>query len=165
MRYLLPRISDLSETQYRLFLFVQAVALGQIKEAMPAPRDADVADAVGTVAATLETARKGIIYEHRAAGTAAQRLAAAITAALNELVSKAGSDAARLERDAAVALRHLERVAREAQQELPDATDPQSSWIALAMRVTAGSTAAAEERAAAPGAREEPRIVLPLSVV
>lgn len=160
MRFLLPRISDLSETQYRLFLFLQAAVLRHVKEAMPAPRDVDVADAVGTVAATLETARKGIIYEHRATAMPAQRLVADVTAALNELVSKAGSDAARLERDAAVALRHLERVARDAGQEVPEEGDTQSSWIALAMRISGGA-AAAQDRGDTPRADEGPRIVLP----
>src|SRR5919204_2859776 len=73
--FLLPRISDLSETQYRLLITLQALILRQADQAIPPVTDADVADACATTAATLETARKGIIYEHQAASVPAQRLA------------------------------------------------------------------------------------------
>src|SRR2546423_8134229 len=61
MAFVLPRISDLSETQYRLFLFVQATVLQHAASAGPALLDSDVAEATPTVAATLETPRSGII--------------------------------------------------------------------------------------------------------
>jgi hypothetical protein len=159
MQFLLPRIGDLTETQYRVFLFVQAVALQHVKGAMPPPIDADVADAAASVAATLETARKGIIYEHHASSLPAQRLAGEIGRAVTDLAQRAGSDASRMERDAAAALRRLERVAREAAGEVPDDT-PSASWLALATRLMGGaSTGAAPEPKES--AKEEPRIILP----
>ncbi|HTM25183.1 MAG TPA: hypothetical protein VL225_08310 [Vicinamibacterales bacterium] len=135
MGFLLPRIGDLSEAQYRLFLFAAAIALRHSQQATPAPLDADVADAAASVAATLETAHKGIIYEHRAPSMPAQRLGAEISQALGEAAGRAGADAARLERDAATALRRLEDAARAARTDVPDETRPESSWLALSDRL------------------------------
>src|SRR5262249_43941018 len=80
--FLLPRISQLTETQYRLFMFAQAIVVRHAKGIIPSPLDADVADGVASVAATLETAGKGIIYEHRATSIPAQRIAAEISSAI-----------------------------------------------------------------------------------
>lgn len=160
MEFVLPRISDLTEAQYRLFLFLQAAVLQHAKGALPPPHDADVADAAATVAATLETARKGIIYEHQAASIPAQRLATEIGRAITDLGKRAGSEAARLERDAAAALRRLERAAREAAAHVPDPSAPESSWLALATRMM-GDAATARERSDAVTPAEEPRIIVP----
>jgi hypothetical protein len=141
LAFLTPRVGALTETQYRLFLFAQAIVLQQTKDAMPAPLDVDVADAAATVAATLETARKGIIYEHQAAAVPAQRLATELTRVVQDLVQRAGADAARLERDAALALRGLERVARDAQNDAPDEARPDRSWFNLATRLMAPASA------------------------
>jgi hypothetical protein len=126
---------------------------------MPAPQDADVADAAGSVAATLETARKGIIYEHHAASMPGQRLATEVGRAIADLTQRAGSDAARMERDAAAALRRLERVAREARANVPDEASPATSWLSIAARLMGGAADAGPEQTAAPSA--EPRIILP----
>jgi len=144
MRFLLPRVADLSETQYRVFMLAQALVLQHARSASPAPTDHDVAEGIASVAATLETAGKGIIYEHRAASIPAQRIADAIAATMRDLVTRAGSDGARLERDAAKALRALERSAREAQKDLPDAARPEASWLIFATRVMEAAGEAAE---------------------
>jgi hypothetical protein len=160
MQFLLPRIADLTETQYRVFLFVQALVLQHTKGAMPPPNDVDVADAAASVAATLETARKGIIYEHHAASLPAQRLGTEIGRAIADLTERAGSNGARMERDAAAALRRLERAAREAASESPDETSPATSWLTLATRLMAGAgTAAPDQKAEA--ADDGARIILP----
>src|SRR5262249_19045166 len=44
MRFLLPRIGDRTETQYRLFMLTQALIVQHAKSAAPAPIDSDVAD-------------------------------------------------------------------------------------------------------------------------
>ncbi len=137
MRFVIPRIADLTETQYRLFMLAQALVVQHARTASLSPLDHDVAEGVASVAATLETAGKGIIYEHRAASIPAQRVADEIAGAMRDLVARAGSDGARLERDAAKALRALERCAREAQKELPDADRSEASWLALAVRMFA----------------------------
>lgn len=159
MAFVLPRISDLSQAQYRLFLFVQAIVLQYASNAVPALLDADVAEAVATVAATIETARSGIIYEHQAASIPAQRLASAVGQAVMDIARRAGADASRVEREAAVALRRIERLAREAAVESPDGERPAASWLALAERMM-GPAGAADAPEHAP-AKEERRIILP----
>jgi len=149
MRFLLPRVADLTETQYRLFMLAQALVVRHAETASPAPNDHDVAEGVASVAATLETSSKGIIYEHRATSIPAQRIAGEIGAAVRDIVTRAGSDGARLERDTAKALRALERTAREAEKELPEAGRPEASWLALAARMFAG--AASQPSDGAPG--------------
>jgi hypothetical protein len=156
MRFLLPRISDLSEPQYRLFLFLQGVVLQYAREADPTPLDIDVAEATATVAATLETAGKGIIYEHQAATIPAQRLAAEIRKVVAEVAQGNGADAARVERDAAKSLRRIEGAARAAQAEVPDATYPDMSWLAMSTRLMSSAAAAEPVEPEA----DKPRIVL-----
>jgi hypothetical protein len=156
MRFLLPRISDLSEPQYRLFLFLQGVVLQYAREADPTPLDIDVAQATATVAATLETAGKGIIYEHQAATIPAQRLAVEIRKVVAEVAQGNGADAARVERDAAKSLRRIEGAARAAQAEVPDATYPDMSWLAMSTRLMSSAAAAESVRPEA----DKPRIVL-----
>lgn len=162
VRFLLPRISDLSEIQYRLLLLLQATIVGHAREALPPLRDADVADATAAVAATIETARNGIIYEHQAASLPAQRLAAELGRTIAEVTNKAGSDAGRIERDAASALRALESIVRAAAVEIPDPANAHGAWLALAARITRGSGAPGatepQDEAQAPSG---PRIVLP----
>lgn len=160
LRFLLPRISTLSEMQYRLLLWLQAIVMQHARAVTPPLRDADVAEAAGTVAATLETARKGIIYEHRAASLPAQRLATEIGRAIAEVAAKAQAEAGRVERDAATALRTLETLVRAAETDLPDSAEPGRSWLAFAARMTRAGAAGAGSRdeASEPAA---PRIVLP----
>jgi hypothetical protein len=112
--FVLPIVSDLTDTQYRLLLFFQSAIVSHAAGAVPALRDDDVAEAAAAAAATLETARKGIIYEHQAVSIPAQRLTSALGNAVTDLAAQAGSQQARLERDAAVALRAVERAARTA---------------------------------------------------
>ena len=159
MQFLVPRIADLTESQYRLLLFAQAIVLQHAPAIVPPVHDADVAEAAATVAATLETAGKGIIYEHRAASMPAQRLVAEITRAVTDLQQRSGAEAARVERDLAVALRRLERLAREAAGAIPDSAAAESSWLALAGRLMAGAAATRDETPSAPA--EKPRIVIP----
>jgi hypothetical protein len=163
MGFLLPRISDLTEMQYRLLLYFQGLVLQHVKGAIPAPHDADVADAASSVAATLETAGKGIIYEHQAQSLPAQRLGAELSRAVADLAQQAAAQASRLERDAAAALRRLERVAREAAREIPDEASPATTWLALARRMMRSEAAnAKDEGGEAPSTSPEaPRIVLP----
>jgi len=142
MEFLLPRISQLTETQYRLFMFAQAIVVRHAKGIIPSPLDADVADGVASVAATLETAGKGIIYEHRATSIPAQRIAAEISSAIGDLAKRAGADAARLERDSARALRALEQTARDARQAMTDSVRPEVSWVTFASRIMADAEAA-----------------------
>src|SRR5207248_770487 len=68
-------------------------------------------------------ARKGIIYEHEPTSIPARRLAAALREAIVALAPQP-SQLARLEEDAAVALRRLEQGARTAADALPGDEPP-----------------------------------------
>ena len=70
-----------------------------------APIDDDVVEAISSLAATFETASRGLIYDHRPASVLAERLATSLRPVLEEAGRGAGSA---FERDAAVVLRRLE---------------------------------------------------------
>jgi hypothetical protein len=147
--FILPVVSELTDTQFRLLLLFQSATMKHAATAQPRLRDEDVAEAAATVAATIETARKGIIYEHQAVSVPAQRLASDLTTAVADLGAQAGSQLGRLERDAAVALRRLEQGARTAGTAL--AGDEPPVYLNLLGRMLKEPDAAAEESASAPG--------------
>lgn len=92
-----------------LWLF-QRVVREYRPTAVPALRDADVAEACATLAATLETSARGIIYEHQAQSLTAQRLVAELQDAL-KIVARRLPPRGR-ESDAALALRRMEAAPR-----------------------------------------------------
>jgi len=106
---MLPLLEGLSERQARLFLMLAAVTSRHRPETLQNLVDDDIAQAAGSLAATLETAGRGIVYEHRPTSLAASRLMTELKALVDEVVKNAGSA---LERDAAIALRRIEHAAR-----------------------------------------------------
>jgi hypothetical protein len=160
LRFLLPLISELSEPQYRLLLFFQGITLEHSASALPSLLDNDVAEAASTVAATLETAGKGIIYQHRATSAPAQRLAGTIEEALRRLTAGAGARQQAIERDAAVALRQLSRAATEAGRAL--AGDEAPVYLKLLGRIMANPEARNSLlESAEPSGEGPPRLVIP----
>lgn len=131
--FVLPIVAELTETQYRLLLLFQSTVASHAPRAVPALRDEDVAEAAAAAAATLETARKGIIYEHQAVSVPAQRLTAELGKVVADLSAQAGSHQARLERDAAAALRRVEQGARTAATAL--AGDEPPVYVNLLLRM------------------------------
>ena len=122
MRFLVPLLSDLSDAQYRLLLFLQAVVVSHARAAIPPLTDADVAEAAAAVAATFETADKGIIYEHQAGSIPAQRLATELGHRIAEMRREGAPPS--LDRDAAATLRKLEAGAKTAASALPGDETP-----------------------------------------
>ena len=106
---LLPLLQGLSERQARLFLMLAAVTSRHQADVLQKLVDEDIAQAAGALAATLETAAKGIVYEHQPASLVAARLMAELKGVVDEVVKNAGSA---LERDAAIALRRIEHAAK-----------------------------------------------------
>lgn len=105
---------DLSEPQQQLcLLFLSVVASHGAAESLDRVVDGDVIGAAGAFAGTLETAAKGLIYEHQAPSRPAQRLVTGFREALDRLAGQA--PARGLERDASLALRGIERGARDVQ--------------------------------------------------
>ena len=103
-------LRDLSERQSQLlFLITTFLATYQPTE-LHAPIDDDVVEAISSLAATFETASRGLIYDHRPASVLAERLATSLRPVLEEAGRGAGSS---FERAAAVVLRRLEEAVRD----------------------------------------------------
>jgi hypothetical protein len=109
----LPTLRDLSEPQHHLFFLLQTIILRHTPVGFARLIDDDVADAAGAVAATLETAARGLIYDHAPQSFAAQRLADEIKTFLNEFAKQAGRTGTAFERETAAVLRRIERGARD----------------------------------------------------
>lgn len=108
---LLPTIQHLTERQYQLFFLLQTVIARHKPEGFARLVDDDVAEAAATMAATLETAARGVIYEHGTQSLVAQRLATEMKALLTELREQG----ARIyDGETAIVLRAIELGAREA---------------------------------------------------
>jgi hypothetical protein len=105
-------LRDFNRGQTQLFVAVNSLITRYEAPEFQAIVDDDVVDAAAALAATFETASRGVIYEHRPSTLAAERLAAAIRAMLAETGRGGGSA---FERDAAVVLRRVEQTARAAQ--------------------------------------------------
>jgi hypothetical protein len=151
-RFLAGVVRDLSETPYHLFLFLQMAVVKHAAHAVPALTDADVAAAARAMADTLDTAARGIIYEHQVASLPAQRLATDLKAAI-ETLAKDG----RGPRDADVALA-LKTTVRGA-SEAAAALGGDRAWLELLASLFQGSAPDAPEGDAP--AAEPGRIILP----
>jgi hypothetical protein len=136
-----PVLQGLTRRQTEVFFVIGTFLSNYRPDGFERLLDADLAEGVGALAATYETALKGVIYEHRAASLPAQRLTTDLRAFLTGIGPRAGSA---FERDAAAALRGLERGARET------STGPGSgdrAFLDLLGRLMHGATAGREEPA------------------
>lgn len=147
-------LRDFNRGQTQLFVAVNSVIARYEAPEFQAIVDDDVVDAAAALAATFETASRGVIYEHRPSTLAAERLAAAIRTMLAE-AGRAGGSA--FERDAAVVLRRVEQTARAAQA---SAGGDARAYFKLLDRVL---TKRAESAQAGDGDAEDPppRLILP----
>lgn len=158
-RFAMPMVHQLSDTAYRLLLVLQQAVERHRATAVPPLVDADVADAAGSLASTLETAARGILYDHQPASLPAQRLLSDLRGVIDE-VGRATRGA--VERDAAAALRRIERAARDAEAALGEGPRSYLAFLGRlpALAVAAGGQVPAPD--AAPTSRgADRRIVLP----
>ena len=114
--HLLPLLAGLSERQSRLFLMLAALISRHHGEPLQTLVDDDIAQAAAAHAATLETAGRGIVYEHRPASLPAERLLTELSTLVAEVTREGGSA---LERDAAIALRRIEGAAKQSAKAEP----------------------------------------------
>ena len=139
---LAPTIRHLTERQYQLFFLFQSVITRHRPDGLARLVDADVADAAAALAATLETASRGVIYEHRPQSHPAQSLATAMKGLLDD-IRKQGAKV--YDGEAAIALRAIEQGARTLQA--PHESD--AVYLELARRLLQVDAAEAEQQAAA----------------
>jgi hypothetical protein len=115
LRFFASVLHGTSEQQRAIFAFLQTVIARHAASATPPLRDREVADAAAALAASFETASRGIIYDQQPTSLPAQRLAAD----LREQIEKALHASERpVDRDLAVALRRTETMAAHAMTEL-----------------------------------------------
>jgi hypothetical protein len=166
LRFLLPVLHRLPERAYHLLLVLQDGIAEHRHAAIPSIDDADVAEAVATLAGTYETAARGIIYEHQAHSVQAQRLVRGLRELIGAVQRRAGTTSS-LEQDLALALRRIEQAARTAREELEPS---RTAYLDLLQRLPRDAAEGESlvnppDRQGAPGdGRQEPggqRIVLP----
>lgn len=110
---LAPTIQHLTERQLQLFFLFHTAIARHSPEGFARLADEDVAEAVGAVAGTLETAARGVIYEHTPPSLPAQRLAADLRAMLEQI----RQEGVRLyDHETAVVLRAIEQGAWDGQR-------------------------------------------------
>ncbi len=115
---LLPTIRHLTERQYQLFFLLQSLIARHKPPALTRLVDRDIAEAAGALAATLETAGRGVIYEHTPQARPAQALTEDIKTMLAQMREQG---AAIYDGETAIVLRAIERGAREVKP--PDGGD------------------------------------------
>lgn len=106
---LLPTIRHLTERQYQLFFLFHSLIAQHRPEGFARLVDTDVAEAAASFAATLETAARGVIYDHRPASIPAQALADVMATRLAQIRAQGGNV---YDREAAIALRAIEQGGR-----------------------------------------------------
>ena len=135
LRVLLAGAGGFSDLQMQLFFLIQSYFLRPAPDGAPVVVDAEVADAAAALAATYDTASRGIIFEHAATTRNGQRMMDELKGVLAEAGRGGGS---RFERDAAEVLRFIATsVAR------VEGTSP-TRYVELARRVM-GPARPAEE--------------------
>jgi hypothetical protein len=145
-------MQDFGERQSRLFFLIATFLLRYEPPELHPLVDEDVADAAAAIAATFETASRGVIYEHRPNSMSAERLANELRPLLAK-VSEQGGESAR--RDTAVVLRRIEAAAREVGRVTGGS---RRAFVDLLGRVVSAGTP--ESREATPDA-SAPRVIIP----
>jgi hypothetical protein len=139
---LLPSIRHLTERQYQLFFLFHSAIARHTPQGFTRLVDEDIEQAAGAVAATLETAGRGVIYEHAPATLPAQRLATDLTSLLGQIRDQGGTVS---DSEAAIALRAIEHGARDAKT-TGDGTDTSyASLIARLLQVRRAQAAGPSE--------------------
>jgi len=146
---LLPTLQGLSERQHQLFFLFQSLIARHTPEGFSRLLDDDVADAAAAVAATLETAARGVIYDHAAQSRPAQRLASEMKAMLADLQQQGVKV---YDREVAIVLRAIEKGARETRTIEPG----DASYLTLMARLLQRNKSGKESPAEPP-----PSLIIP----
>ena len=128
---------DVTERQQQLMFLLLGLARRYEGDALQSVVDADLADAARSLASTLETANRGVIYEHQPGTMAAQRLVTDWKALFKDIASREGGDRL-LQRDGPMALRAIERGAAELGRVLPGGERAYLQLVARMLRPRAG---------------------------
>ena len=153
---LLPTIQHLTERQYQLFFLFQTLFARHKPEGFARLVDEDVADAAAALAGTLETASRGVIYEHTTRSVVAQRLMMEMKAMLAELREQRVKV---YDGEAAIVLRAIEQGARNAR----NGGGGDAAYLTLVGRLLQqnAQNRAQAEAAGAANPAERPSLIVP----
>jgi hypothetical protein len=151
--FLVGLIRGLDEAQIVLLSVAQQHLRRYRPTALPALVDADVTEAARAMAATLETAARGIVYEHETASLPAQRVLSIFRALHAEIETRRPTPAKVL----GVAFRRLELASRTAAEQLGGG---ETAFLDFVDRLAAGAAERSGGAESEP-ASDAPRIILP----
>jgi hypothetical protein len=106
---LMRALGHISETQLQLFFLIQTFITRFQPESLSRVVDADVAEAAAALAASFETASRGVLYEAQAPSVVGESLRRELKAFLAQIGRGGGT---RFEREVAEVLRGIERGAK-----------------------------------------------------
>ena len=152
---LLPTIRELTERQHQLFFLFHTAIARHKPEGFGRLQDDDVADAAAALAATFETAARGVIYERAPDSPVARHLAADLRTMLDEMRQQGAKI---YDHETAVVLRAIESGAREARKTLGGDGD---GYLLLLGRLLQVNRLAKSAEPQNPDDRPESSIVLP----
>lgn len=128
---LLPSMEGLNERQQQIYFLFLSVLVAPTPGDLATPADDDVAEAASAAAATLETAARGLIYEHSPQSVPAQRL----TTGFLTLLARIRQEGTTVyDREAAAVLRSMERGAKETRTRA-GGDDPATAYLTLIKRL------------------------------
>lgn len=126
----LQLIRELDDEVYAVMMACLPAALRFRADADPIPLDDDLEAAAAALAATAETAARGVLYEHQPASPVAARLARAMSAPLAE-AAEAGVP--RLDRSTVTAMRRLEATVKAFRRSGPATADAFFAFLERAL--------------------------------
>lgn len=160
-RFLLPLVKGLTQRQYELFFLVQGI-FRRLDQAGELPvNDKIISDTAQALAATYDTASKGIIYEHRPPSLPAERLSKELKPLLEGLDGK--GPVANVN-DLTEVLRLVERAARDAGSALEGGKRAYLELIGRLMHTTSNTTAEQPDGTGTPPAQQQSpsaRVIIP----
>ncbi|HTU98989.1 MAG TPA: hypothetical protein VMF13_00510 [Luteitalea sp.] len=124
-----PLVEELSDTEYGVLMTCLQAAVTVRPDIAPPPLDTDLEQAAVALAATAETATRGVLYEHHPEGPVAARLALAMREAL---IEPKAAGVPRLDAATSVALRRLVDVMQAYRRSEPE---PRDGFFAFLGRV------------------------------
>lgn len=162
-------IRGLDDEVYAVLMACQQAALRFRTGADPAPLDADLEAAAAALAATAETATRGVLYEHRPDSPVAARLARAMSSPLAEA---AAAGVPRLDSSTVTAMRRLAETVRMFHRDAAAAPDAFLTFLARVMAprvadadtgeaIGAGTSPLLAPLAGVPSTDDGPRIIIP----
>ena len=147
---LVRTLRDLNERQSRLFLLIAQSLVSYKPLDLATLVDEDVADASTALASTLDTAARGVIYDHRPASASADRL---LTTTFRPLLTKS-REAGVSETDFALVLRRIAETVGELAANEPEARRP---FLDVLGRIVRADPQASEEEIGTTA----PRLIVP----